>query len=274
MELSFLRRGNAFLSFRISKANDYRMFLRGEIRPQGNELQIMMKPKIKYADYMRAEEKLNVRDFERLQRREILNHFEAYRLLGMSIPSWSAHQIIDGKRRQYFSNRPNKYLSNLFAILAASWGHTVTGIGNFVTTGGTISTGTGTNDYLNLTEADANSMLGTDTSTTTIRGMWELVSAITHTAASISASHNYQSVTQQSKTYNQMTSTNFAQVYAASATSGNPTIGEVAADASINGTDSGNLHVSRLAAADGVFSSFTLNSAGGITFNYLTTWPT
>ncbi len=174
LELSFLWCRDPWCGNGLSLADHNRVFLRREICPQSQELQIMMKPKIRYADYQRMEQKLEVRDFERLQRKEILEHFRAYQYLGLATPTWSAHQLLDDKRRQFFQNRPNKYLSNLFAILAASWGHTVTGIGQFVVTGGTVTTGTGTNDYLNLLEADANSMLGTDTSTTTMRGMWEL----------------------------------------------------------------------------------------------------
>ena len=243
-----------------------------------------------YADLLKVNRDWTYKQFEAAQRSIIRQKLRAYDLMGMGTPVWSAHQVIDGKRRIFFANRPNKFTANFFNTLSCflEWPGSADYSTAVVDNTGTVDSTYNaalitTSRVMNLIGQGAgwpaNKILGTDTATASTRLMWETTSGITHNApSSTTATNTNSSVSwQASKTANQYSQENIAIAFAANATSGNPTLGEVMGFGVISSTSTPtyvSAAFSRLAAADGVFSAFTVTSSAALTLNWQINWPT
>jgi hypothetical protein len=219
-----------------------------------------------YAQLLKTQRDWRYEHFEKVQRR-----IRMLRMSAAGLHGWGdAYQIIDGRKVYLMRKAHNQLVANWLAVVSGGFLDDSPGAARVVLAG-LISSGTaGTSQiaYITFLRAVANSMLGTDTATATNKFFWKLVSAIPHAPPTVTTSVARAGNTLvQGVTYNPITALIATFTYGAGATSGNPTIGELAfcgpparlGDAQMQ---------TRMAAADGAFTAFTINSALPLTVHY------
>lgn len=204
----------------------------------------------------------------------------AYEELGFMVPTFESHQVIDGKRRTYLQSAPNFILFNWFNFYAMGLQSVNLATAN-VTPAAVVATmyypyGSGTLGIYFAAQVLANQQLGTDTSTASTRKQFKLTAAITHTAPTSAVTNTNALSTYSSTNFQQVSQSQVGYTFAAASTSGNPTMGELGAMQSLaNPTPALTTNLtSRLAVADGLFTSFTINSAAALLVNWILTYPT
>ena len=242
-----------------------------------------MKQRMKFSDLMRIQHDWTPRRWEKeIQIRKMvkLAASEAY---GFFEPVFSISRELDGKRLDLVKDAPNFLLANWFNQYAAQTQPativnasvtTVAAVANMV--GETVNVG-GFNGAVAQwqPQAVANQMLGTDTSTTSVHRMYKLIAAIIGTCSFANTNTNLLE-SWQGTNANQVTQSVSAMTFAANTTSGNPTVGEVGvplAFISVSGTTIVNCLGTRLAAADGVFSAFSVISSVSLLINWIINYP-
>jgi hypothetical protein len=240
-----------------------------------------MKQKYSFADLMRTQHNWTPRRWDKeIQLRKAAKK-AVYLELGGIIPTFDIFTERDGQKVELVKDAPNYLTANWFNQYVCQFVVGTTSNGQ-VNPAGSVATGyysTAANASVFSSNGSygqlANQQLGTDTSTTSVHRMYKLVSAITHTAPTVSAGSTYSLQSWQGVNADQWSQGSVGLTFAANATSGNPTIGEFGGMAAFATSSSYNICLaSRLAAADGVFSSFSMTSSVSLLINWIINFPT
>lgn len=220
-----------------------------------------------YADLMKMQADWKYGFFKR--KVDEINRAKTRACLLAGVPNGTAeaYQVIDGRKRFFFRGGHNTLLYNWMAKLASFYDQ------GAVSSQEVDINGTAHAQFLDrewFPTSTANGQLGSDMATATNKGFWKLVSAITHTAPTVSVGGDVSSITEQGVSYNARLDCIIGLTFPTNATTGNPTIGEIAPlfYQNVTSTTNADFIITRLAAADGTFTAFTIDSTLALSVNY------